>query len=130
MAIAIVGGALANKPFNGGEAWVRLCWALGLQRLRFETYPLGGFTSAGCVDRSGRPTEFATSANRAHFDAVVNDFGLERQAGLLCDGGREWSGLGLAEIRERAADADLLLNISGHLTIGEIVNGPRTRLYL
>jgi hypothetical protein len=130
MAIAIVSGALANKPFNGGEAWVRLCWVLGLQRLGFETYFVEELTSASCVDRSGRPTGFATSANRAHFEAVVNDFGLERQAGLLCDGGREWSGLGPVEIRERAAEAALLLNISGHLRTEEIVRAPRTRLYL
>ncbi len=52
------------------------------------------------MDGDGAPAAFATSANRAYFDAVVADFGLDGQAGLLCDGGRESSGLGLAEIRE------------------------------
>jgi hypothetical protein len=130
MTIAIVGGALANKPFNGGEAWVRLSWALGLRRLGFETYFVEELTSTSCVDRSGLPVAFPASANRAHFETVVTDFGLDQHASLLCDGGREWSGLGLAEIRELAAGAALLVNISGHLTTEEIVCGPRTRLYL
>jgi hypothetical protein len=130
MPAAIVSGALANKPFNGGEAWVRLSWLLGLRRLGFEVCFVEQLTSADCVDLDGGPAEFATSANRAHFEAVVAEFGLDGQAGLLCDGGRESSGLGLAAIRERAADADLLVNISGHLTIGEILRRPRQRLYL
>lgn len=130
MPTAIVSGALANKPLNGGEAWVRLSWVLGLGRLGFDVCFVEQLVSADCVDGEGEPAGFSASANRAFFDRVIEDFGLEGKAGLLCDGGRESSGLGLAEIRERAAEADLLLNISGHLTIGEIVGGPRTRLYL
>jgi hypothetical protein len=130
MPAAIVSGALANKPGNGGEAWVRLSWLLGLRRLGFEVCFVEQLDSADCVDADGEPAAFSASANRAHFEAVVRDFGLEGQAGLLCDCGRESSGLGLAEIRERAADADLLVNISGHLRLEEIARGPRTRLYL
>jgi hypothetical protein len=130
MPAAIVSGALANKPTNGGEAWVRLSWALGLRRLGFDVCFVEQLASADCVDGEGGPAAFSSSANRAFFEAVVENFGLDGQAGLLCDGGRESSGLGLADIRDRAADADLLINISGHLRIGEIVGGPRTRLYL
>ena len=130
MPAAIVSGALANKPNNGGEAWVRLSWALGLRRLGFDVCFVEQLSSADCVDGDGESAAFPASANRAFFDAIVEDFGLGAQAGLLCDGGRESSGLDLAEIRERAADAALLVNISGHLTIAEIVGGPRTSLYL
>ena len=38
MAVALVGGALANKPQNGGNAWTRLAWLLGLRRLGFAVY--------------------------------------------------------------------------------------------
>jgi hypothetical protein len=130
MPAAIVSGALANKPFNGGEAWVRLSWVLGLRRLGFDVCFVEEIASADCVAPDGGPAEFSGSANRAHFDAVVEEFGLDGHAGLLCDGGRESSGLGLAEIRARAVDADLLVNISGHLRIEEIVRGPRTSLYV
>jgi hypothetical protein len=130
MPAAIVSGALANKPFNGGEAWVRLSWVLGLRRLGFDVCFVEELASEDCVDAGGAPAEFSASANRRHFDAVVADFGLGGSAGLLVDGGREFSGLGLAEIRERAAEADLLVNVSGHLTIEKIVGGPRQRLYV
>lgn len=130
MPAAIVSGALANKPFNGGEAWVRLSWALGLRRLGFDVCFVEEIASVDCVGPDGAPAGFSASANRAHFDAVVEGFGLDGHAGLLCDAGRESSGLGLAEIRERAAYADLLVNISGHLRIEEILSAPRRRLYV
>lgn len=127
---AIVCGALANKPGNGGEAWVRLSWTLGLQRLGFDAYFVEQIGADDCVGEDGGPAEFAMSVNRAYFDSVVREFGLEDRAGLLWDGGREAAGLGLEEIVEAAAGADLLVNISGHLTVEEVLAGPRDRVYL
>ena len=130
MAGAIVGGALANKPLNGGEAWVRLSWVLGLRRLGFDAWFVEQIEGRRCVDESGRPAAFADSVNRSHFEAVVRDFGLEGRAALLCDGGREVAGVGQPDLREAAAEADLLVNISGHLTAAEIVGGPRASVYV
>jgi len=130
MAIAIISGALANKPFSGGEAWVRLSWLLGLERLGFETYFVEVLATGSCVDEAGEAEEFSVSANRRFFDAVVEEFGLERRAGLLYDEGRQHSGLGLEDLRELAAEAELLVNISGHLNLAEILAGPRTRIYV
>lgn len=130
MALAIVAGALANKPFNGGEAWVRLSWVLGLARLGFETYFVEELTTAACVDDQGRRIDFAASINRRHFDQVTRDFGLEGRAGLLYDGGRQSSGLPLEPLLEIASEADLLVNVSGHLTSSELLRRPRRRLYV
>jgi hypothetical protein len=130
VATAIVGGALANKPLNGGEAWVRLSWVLGLQRIGFETYFVEQIGSSSCVDQDGAPAEFADSVNRSHFESVVRDFGLDGRAGLLCDEGREAAGLNRKEIQAAAAGADLLFNISGHLTIAEILEGPQISVHV
>jgi hypothetical protein len=127
---AIVSGALANKPFNGGEAWVRLSWALGLRRLGFDVYFIETLTAADCVAEADKPADFASCVNRAYFESVVADFGLEGRAGLLFEGGRANSGLGLAELSDVAGDADLLVNVSGHLAVAEIATKPRTRLYV
>lgn len=70
MAVAIVAGALANKPRNGGEAWVRLSWVLGLQRLGFDVH---------FVERLPTRDPFG----RQYFEEVVGAFGLERRAALL-----------------------------------------------
>jgi hypothetical protein len=130
MATAIVGGALANKPFNGGEAWVRLAWILGLQRLGFEVYFVEELASAACVDAAGEPAEFDASANRAYFESVVRDFGFEGRAGLLCDGGDRGSGLGLGELTEIAAQADVLFNVSGNLELEELLGRPGATVYV
>lgn len=130
MPIAIVSGALANKPFNGGEAWVRLSWALGMRRLGFETYFVERLAAASCVDQEGREADFEASANRAFFEKVIDDFGLSGRAGLLCDEGERSIGFGRAEIEQLAGDAELLVNISGHLTIAPILRAARTSLYV
>lgn len=129
MPLAIVSGALANKPFNGGEAWVRLSWALGLRRLGFDVYFVEQIDPSTCVDGDGRPSGFGASANRAYFDSVTRDFGLSDRAGLLCEDG-EGAGLGLAELEDLAAEAELLVNISGHLSIETILRAARTSLYV
>jgi hypothetical protein len=130
VALAIVGGALANKPSNGGEAWVRLAWVLGLRRLGFETVFVEQIAAASCVDESGRESDFESSVNRRYFESVVGAFGLEGCAGLLCDDGAQAGGLTLTELRRLAADADLLVNVSGNLTDEEVLAAPRTRLYV
>ena len=41
----VVGGALANKARNGGEAWVRMSWVRGFQQLGLDVHfveELGG----------------------------------------------------------------------------------------
>jgi len=130
VATAIVSGALANKPLNGGEAWVRLSWALGLQRLGFDTYFVEQIGSSACVDRDGAAASLADSLNRSYFESVIREFGLEGRAGLFSDGGCEAVGLSREKICEAAAGADLLINISGHMTIEEILEGPRTSVYV
>jgi hypothetical protein len=130
MATAIVSGALANKPWNGGEAWVRLSWILGLRRLGFDVHFVEEIAGASCVDEHGGRAELASSANRAFFESVVCDFGLEGRATLLCDGGRETVGPRLAELAEVAAEADVLFDISGHLKGPELLGGPGTRVYV
>jgi hypothetical protein len=130
VARAIVCGALANKPGNGGEAWVRLSWVLGLRRLGFDTYFVEQLGAGDCVGEDGGPAPFAASVNRAYFESVVREFGLEDRAGLLCDGGCEAAGLGLEEVAAAAAGADLLVNLSGHLTVEAVLAGPRTRVYV
>jgi hypothetical protein len=130
MALAVVSGALANKPLSGGEAWVRLSWVLGLRRLGFEVYFVEEIAGAGCRDAAGEPTEFRDSVNRSYFEQVVADFGLAGRAGLLCDGGEDGVGLGLSELETVAAEAELLVNISGHLSAESLLRAPRTRLYV
>lgn len=117
MAVAIVAGALANKPNSGGEAWVRLSWVLGLRRLGWDVW---------FVERlpSGDPE------GQWFFEQVVSEFGLGERAALLGAGGEPLFGPGEAELGEVASEAEALFDVSGHLGAGPILAAPRTRVYV
>jgi hypothetical protein len=125
VAIAIVGGAMANKPLNGGEAWVRLSWILGLRRLGFDIYFAEVLDAAACVDGTGGRASFAESVNRAHLEAVVEEFGLHGRVALLDEEGASLYGLGAEEMGEVAEETELLFDLSGHL--GGRANAARAR---
>jgi len=127
---AFVAGALANKPGSGGEAWVRLSWIRGLQRLGWEVVFVEQIASAVCVDALGRPAPWEESENRRFFDRVVADFGLGGAAAVIVDGGAAFHGLSREELLDRAAEASLLLNISGHLDWKPLFSSLRNRIYL
>jgi hypothetical protein len=130
MPTVLVGGAVANKLHNGGEAWVRLSWIRGLQRLGFDVWFVEQIDSATCVDASGAPAPFAESENRRYFDAVMAEFGLTGRASLLYDGGSESSGPPLGELTDVAAEAELLVNVSGHLQIPDLMRRLRRKAYV
>ncbi|HET8565707.1 MAG TPA: hypothetical protein VFL77_04445 [Solirubrobacterales bacterium] len=117
MAVAVVAGALANKPGSGGEAWVRLSWVLGLSRLGFDAW---------LVERlpSGDPEGVR------FFEGVVGEFGLAERAALLGEGGEALCGIGEAELGGVAAEAELLFDLSGHLGPEGIGAVPRSRVYV
>jgi hypothetical protein len=95
-----VAGALAGKPGNGGEAWVRLSYALGLRRLGFEVRLLEAAPGAS-DDAVAYARETATT------------FGLDY---ALAD--------------ESEEGADLLLNISGNLRSRELLGRFRRTAFV
>jgi hypothetical protein len=110
----VVAGALAAKPGNGGEAWVRLSWALGLQRLGFEAWLLEE------VDRE------TAAAGRAFFERAVAAAGLGSRALLLVQGEAE----GRRRAAELAGEAAALVNISGNLRDPELLKLFTRRAYV
>jgi hypothetical protein len=126
----LVSGAMANKHLNGGEAWVRLNWVLGLRKLRCQVYFVEQIRSDTCVDDAGAPTAFEQSANLRYFDHVVRWFGMEQTASLICDEGRQVHGLRYADLLKAAGRADLLINISGHLRLAAILGRVRRKVYV
>ncbi len=125
----VVSGALANKPFNGGNAWSRLSWVLGFQRLGFDVWFVEQIRGAECVDAQGNPVAFAASVNAGYFRAVMEDFGLTHRSLLVCDDGDEVVGVPLEEARSRLGGGCLLFNISGHLVHPELRAAATLRIY-
>lgn len=111
----IVAGAVANKLASGGEAWVRMSWVKGFQRLGFDVEFVEEIASPLCVEVYGEPALAEESANRRYFDRVCELFDLNGRATLVIDDGARTIGHPIDELADRMREADLLVNISGHL---------------
>ena len=131
MSLIVVSGALANKPGNGGAAWTRLSWVLGLRRLGHDVYFVEQIAPAACVDGHGAPCAFARSVNHAYFMDVIERFGLGARSALVLErDAAQSTGLSLDELGRVADAADLLVNISGHLTLDTLKPRFRQRTFI
>ena len=129
MSLIVVSGAIANKPHQGGSAWVRLSYLRGLRRLGYRVHFLEQVSPLACIDDQGGPAPFESCANRAYFDAVMSEFDLADCATLLPidPDGRAAIPPSLLEL---ADSADALLNISGHLTIEPLFKRFRNKVFI
>jgi hypothetical protein len=114
----VVGGALANKPRNGGEAWVRLSYIRGLERLGCTVFFVEEIDRASCTDGA-----------LAYRDAVVEEFELAERSALVTSNGAVLRGEE-DRLLASAESADLLLNISGNFTCEPYFSRFRRRAYL
>jgi hypothetical protein len=103
-----VAGALAAKPGNGGEAWVRLSYLLGLRQLGFDV---------AFVEQFDR----LDSAGVDWFRSVLQRFSVR---GSLVDA--EGNLLAGEPLRE----TDALLNVSGNLRLPRLLALSRRRAYI
>src|SRR6516165_4483777 len=98
MTTVLVSGALANKPLNGGEAWVRLSWLRGLRALGVDVCFVEQIAASTCIDADGNPAPFRHSINRDYFEAVTAAFAPGCPSALVCEGTMLTAGCGFAEI--------------------------------
>ena len=121
--LVIVSGALANKPGNGGNAWTRMSWARGFERLGCEVFFIEQVPLAPSV-----ASVASTDPRVNFFQATTAQFGLAQNSALL--GGNEvLCGPPLAELVQRAKNSALLFNLSGHLTQPEIFAAAPCKVY-
>jgi len=130
MSTVLVASVIATKCRNGGNARAVLNWIQGLRRLGVQAYYVEQIASQLCTDECGRTVPFAESANAAYFTRVMREAGLTRTSALICDGGPETCGVAYRELLDVAEAADLLLNISGHLTLEPMMRRLRRKAYL
>ena len=128
MATIVVSGAVANKPANGGAAWTRLSWALGFKRLGYDVCFVEQIAPSTCVDGSGSPCAVEDSVNLAYFSAIADQFELD--AALIVEGESRSIGLQWEQLLEIAPAAEMLVNISGHLTCEALKPRFRRRVFI
>jgi hypothetical protein len=122
MRIVVVSGALANKVGNGGGTWERMSW--------FEVYFVEEISANECVDAEGKRTSFADSVNLAWFRSVTEWFGVAERSALVYAGGKECAGVPWTRLLATAESAELLVNLSGHLTLEPLLARIRRKAYI
>jgi hypothetical protein len=126
----MIGAVISLHPFSPGNAWNRLHYALGFRALGHEVYYVEEVEPRSCVDRHGRPSRFEDSANRAYFRATMDAYGFTDTACQIYNRGEATFGMSLSAAAAAAREADLLLNISGHVRTRAILDNARLRVYL
>jgi hypothetical protein len=125
----VVGSVFSLPPFSPGIAWDWLHLVLGLRELGHDVVFVEQVEPDWCRDREGRACPWHRSVNRAHFARAMARFGLSRHACQIYDGGAATEGLGLRALRAAVRHADLLVNVSGHVTLDWLLGAAQRRVY-
>jgi hypothetical protein len=117
MTTVVVAGAVANKPGNAGEAWVRMSWVEGFRRCGLDAWFVEELPTARWGDASSACIEW--------FRAVTERFGIGERAALVdADTGALLHG------SASLPDGELLVNISGHARRPALLASCRRRAYV
>jgi hypothetical protein len=125
----ILGGVLSRYPLVPGSVWHRLHYLLGLRKLGHDVYFVEEVDESWCVDAAGRKCPFEHSVNRSLFRGILEPFGLLERACQIYQRGEATFGLSVRELTAIAREADLLLNMSGHVKSELILDNVRRRAY-
>jgi hypothetical protein len=107
----VVSGMLAANPRQGGATWAVLQYALGLRALGHDVW-------------LAEPVNRLDATVVEYFHAVIERFGLRDRAALVVPGTKRTAGMPYDRLAAVAADADVLLNISGLLADEALMSAP------
>lgn len=130
MATIVVSGAVANKHRQGGSIWVRMSWAEALRSAGFDVLFVEQIDERTCVDAVGAPSTFESSANLATFERTMEGFGFAGSAALVCPDGPRVHGMDADDLLAHAAEAELLVNLGGHLRWEPLLRRLRRRAFV
>jgi len=130
MSSLLVGGSIAANYLNGGIAWERLSWVLGLRALGFDVLLLDQLDRTRCVYPTGVERNSEDALNRQFFEAIVRQFGLGSSAALVDDAGRTLYGPAESELLELAEAADALINVAGNVRLEKVKQRSRLNVYV
>jgi hypothetical protein len=126
----ILGAVISLPPVSAGCAWNRLQYILGLRRLGHDVLFVEEVKPQWSVDAAGRQCAYHDSENRRGFMEIMDQFDLTERCCQLYNAGEATTGLSRQALRDFAADADLLIDISGHITTEFVRDAVGRRAYL
>jgi hypothetical protein len=126
----LIGSVISITPFSPGMAWNWMHHAVGLRKLGHEVYYVEEVEPRWCVDSRGQPCRFEDSLNRGLFQTIMERFGFLGSACQVYNGGEATFGMTLDALVAVAREADLLLNISGHVKTDRLLGRAKRRVYV
>lgn len=128
--LVVIGGALAQKPFQAGHTWQFLQYLLGFRKLGWDVLFLDRLEPGMCVDRAGRPVPAERSDNVDYFVSVMDAFGLQGAYSLALNGNGRTIGKSGQDVLDLCSSADFLVNVMGYITDEEILAAVPRRVFL
>jgi hypothetical protein len=128
--LALVAGSIAANYRNGGIAWERLSWALGLGRIGFEIFIVDQLDRGRCVYADASGSGYGNCLNRTYFEEVIETFELGGSAALVGDRGESLYGPSYAELLELAESAVMVVNVAGNLRLDEVKRRSRLNVFV
>jgi hypothetical protein len=126
----VIGVGIASYPLHAaGNTWAFLQWVLGFRQAGWDVWMVEDVHLAKCIDAEGQKCDPAQSANLAHWNAVVGEFGLKDRATLFFDG-QPLEPSGMSDLLRFAREAEFLFNISGHFKQREVFAAAREKIYI
>ena len=126
----IVGAVISLPPVSAGCAWNRLQYVLGLRQLGHKVVFVEEVRPEWCVDETGSRCAYVDSANRHGFIDIMRRFDVSDHACQIYNAGDATTGMSRQALGDFAADADLLIDISGHVTTDLVLDAVDRRAYL
>ena len=124
----LVSGMVAADPHQGGATWAVLQYLIGLRALGHAVSFVEPISREKLKPGGA---SLAESTNARYFDAVIEHYSLsDHGAALLVAGSQKTHGCTYKKLRKIAAEADLLINISGLLTDEALLGAIERRVYL
>jgi hypothetical protein len=123
----IIGVGIASYPLHAaGNSWAFLQWMLGFREAGWDAWMVEDVPQRKCIDACGQPCAPAKSANLAHWNRVLDEFGLRDRATLFFDG----ESPDAPELLRFARDAEFFFNISGHFRQRDVFDAVPKSVYV
>ncbi|MDQ3621095.1 MAG: hypothetical protein M3463_01190 [Verrucomicrobiota bacterium] len=126
----ILGAVISLPPVSAGCAWNRLQYVLGFRQLGHDVVFVEEVRPEWCFDAVGRRCAYVESENRRGFIEIMQRFDLLEHSCQLYNAGEATTGLSRAALQEYLPGADLLIDISGHVTTEFVLDAVARRAYL
>jgi len=126
----VLAASLAQKPLQGGHAWVLLQYLLGFRKLGWDVLFLDSLESGMCFDQEHKPCSLEQSLNLKVFLRLMKAFDLQDAFSLFFDQGERCIGKSRRQVMQHVKDSEVLINCMGFFTDEEVLGQAGKRAFL